>query len=367
MRYAIAASALLGAAFAAPQMINVDAAEAVPTPTILGPELAETEPSAAVTYNAAVAAASVAVTVKQEGAIDKRDVSSCGAQQPGGAGPVPEDGSTNAYLKQDSQLRQVARAATPPGGYEESFKDLTASSQQIGYLTYKNLDSYSPQECADFCDSEKYCYGFNIYYERDPKFDPKEGCANPEPITNIKCSIYGYGVAKLAATNDGQWRGPQDANGEAFHVVITGSNGYSKTGKDLPSIPDFNAGVQLPAAINAPLLDGYDTYNGMRLLNANPYDPSLCAAACKAQTDYDVRHKAKDGSFKPCNFFTSYVLTKNDVPLGTYCSLYTEAWEPKYAVNTGYFSGKDVYKVKKAASYQLTNYLPYVKPAPKST
>lgn len=364
MRYAVVASAILGAVAAAPQVINIQAAESVPTPTVLGPKVEETAP-APISYNPVVAASDVAKVVKEEGAIEKREeiVSTCGAQQPGGAGPVPGDGSVTAYLKIDSELRQVARAATPPSGYEESFKDLTASSQQIGYLTYKNLDTYSPQDCADFCDSENYCYGFNIYYERDPKFEPKDGCANPEPITNIKCSIYGYGVAKLAATNDGQWRGPQDASGESFHVVITGSNGYSKTGKDAPSIPDFKAPTSLPATINAPLLNGYDTYNGMRLFNTNPFDPALCAAACKAQTEYDVNHKAADGSFKPCNFFTSYVLTKNDVPLGTYCALYTESWDSTYAVNTGYYYGDDVYKVKKAVSYEVSSYLEYVKPA----
>lgn len=365
MRYAIAASALLGAAAAAPQMINIEAALSVPTPTVLGPKIEETKP-AAISYNPTVAASAVAVVVQQEGAIEKREISTstCGAPQPGGAGDVPGDGSTNAYLKTDSSLRQIARDANTPTGYEQSFQDLTASSQQIGYLTYKNLDSYSTDKCAEFCNSEKYCQGFNIYFERDPKFEPKEGCANPEPITNIKCSIYGYGVAKLAATNDGQWRGPQDANGQSFHVVITGSNGYSKLEKALPSIAEFETGIPLDAAINAPLAaKDYDTYNGMRLFNDNPYDPALCAAACKAQTQYDVDHKAADGSFKPCNFFTSYVLTKNDVPLGTYCALYTEAWGKEYAVNTGFYSGADTYKVKKAASYKVADYVEYIKPA----
>ncbi|KAJ8109530.1 hypothetical protein OPT61_g7393 [Boeremia exigua] len=361
MRYAIAASAILGAAAAAPQMFNIEAALAVPTPTVLGPAPEATKP-APVSYNPVVAASAVAAVVKGEGAITKRDApqSNCGAQLPGST--PPGDGSTSAYLDPNGSLRQLARTATPPSGYTESFKDLTASSQQIGYLTYKTLDSYSPQECANFCDSEKYCQGFNIYFERDPKFEPKDGCANPDAVTNIKCSIYGYNVASKAATNDGQWRGPQDANGDAFHVVIAGSNGYSKTGKALPSIPDFNPGVTLPAAINAPLDNGYDTYNGMRLFNDNPYDPALCAAACEAQTQYDVSHPADDGSYKTCNFFTSFVLTKNDVPLGTYCALYTQGWGSQYAVNTGYYDGDDVYSVRNAASYLITTFKAPVKP-----
>lgn len=355
MRYAFAASAVLGFAAAAPQMINIGAALAVPTPTILGPAVEETK-AAPISYNPTAAASAVAALVKDEGAIAKRgaDLSGCGAKQPGGAGPLPASGSADSdYTNAGSSLRATAQSATTPSGYTKSFGDKLGSSQQIGYLTYKNIDSgaYDVQGCADFCDSEKFCLGFNIYYERDPMYEPKDGCANPPAQTNVKCSIYGYPVAGAAAINEGQWRGPEDTNGQAFHVVITGSNGYSKTGKGAITVRDFNPPTNLPAAINAPLLNGKDTYNGMRLFNDNPYDPSLCAAACEAQTTFDKEHPASDGTYNPCNFFVSYILTKNDVPLGTYCALYTTSWDPSYAVNTGYYYGDDVYSVVEAASY----------------
>lgn len=83
MRYAIAASGILGLAAAAPQMINIDAALAVPTPTVLGPKIDETK-APSISYNPIAAAATVAAIVKSEGVIEKRDTSSCGAQQPGG-------------------------------------------------------------------------------------------------------------------------------------------------------------------------------------------------------------------------------------------------------------------------------------------
>lgn len=73
MRYSFAASGLLGLAAAVPQMINIDAALAVPTPTILGPEIGETKP-AAISYNPTAAASAVAAVVKSEGVIEKRDV-----------------------------------------------------------------------------------------------------------------------------------------------------------------------------------------------------------------------------------------------------------------------------------------------------
>jgi hypothetical protein len=94
----------------------------------------------------------------------------------------------------------------------------------------------------------------------------------------------------------------------------------------------------------------------MRLFNEGPYDPTLCAAACNAQTNFDKNHLVDaNGEYKPCNFFTSYILTKNGVPLGTYCALYTQSWDESFAVNTGYFDGNDVYSVNCAASYSLTN------------
>jgi hypothetical protein len=131
---------------------------------------------------------------------------------------VPGDGSVDAYLDESSELRKTAQKAETPGGYINAFTDLTGSTEQIGYLTYKTLDSYSTAECAAFCDSEKFCLGFNLFFERDPSVDPGVGCTDPKPVTNIKCSIYGYPVAKASATNQGQYRGD-------FHVVITGSNG----------------------------------------------------------------------------------------------------------------------------------------------
>ncbi|RYN83952.1 hypothetical protein AA0117_g713 [Alternaria alternata] len=350
----LAASALSGMAAALPQMINIEAALAVPTPTVLGPQATETA-ELPVSYNQDAATKSAAAAVETGGVVvKKRD--SCQVQ-PVGAGTVPGDGSVDAYLDPQGELRTKAKGAEVPKGYVESFNDQTGSTEQIGYLTYKTLDEYDPKKCADFCDSEKFCLGFNIFFERDPTTDPAVGCdQNPLPTTNIKCSIYGYPVAKASATNQGQYRGD-------FHVVITGSNGYSKAGKGeckgAPAVDDFNAPANLPAAINAPYIkkngQDYDTYNGMRLFNTNPYDPSLCAAAYESQTKFDKEHLADaNGDYKPCNFFTSYILTKNGVPLGTYCALYTQHWDASYAVNTGYYYGQDEYSVICAASYDLT-------------
>lgn len=136
-------------------------------------------------------------------------------------------------------------------------------------------------------------------------------------------------------------------------------NGAGTCGRSAPGVSDFNPPANLPAAINAPTVkmngQDFDSYNGMRLFNNNPYDPALCAAACESQTQFDKEHLVdSNGEYRPCNFFTSYILTKNGVPLGTYCALYTQAWSSDYAVNTGYSSDGDVYSVTCAAGYTAT-------------
>lgn len=144
-------------------------------------------------------------------------------------GPVPGDGSVSAYLDSTNALSLTAQNASTPNGYAKAFTNQQASTQQIGYLTFKTLPGtkYDVDACAAFCNSVEFCLGFNIYYERDPTVDPDAACPNPQPVTNIKCSLYGYPVALGSATNKGLYRGPKDTNGNAFQVVIVGSNGMS--------------------------------------------------------------------------------------------------------------------------------------------
>jgi hypothetical protein len=90
MRYAIlAASALCGLSAALPQVINVEAALAVPHPIAgLGPKIGEVFP-APVAYNQAAAIESVAEAVatggvNKGGVVEQRAVNDACALQPGG-------------------------------------------------------------------------------------------------------------------------------------------------------------------------------------------------------------------------------------------------------------------------------------------
>jgi hypothetical protein len=90
MRHAIfAASALCGLTAALPQVINVKAALAVPTPSAgLGPKIEEVIP-APITYNQAAATESAAQAVatggvEKVGSVLRRGVNDACATQPGG-------------------------------------------------------------------------------------------------------------------------------------------------------------------------------------------------------------------------------------------------------------------------------------------
>lgn len=103
------------------------------------------------------------------------------------------------------------------------------------------------------------------------------------------------------------------------------------------------------------------------------YDPQTCADACDAQTTYDSQHPAADGNFMSCVrvqchcfktrlinlsctnllqvFFNAYVLSKNAIPQGLYCSMYNETWGPSYGTNYGQYRGSDRYTVSESYSY----------------
>jgi hypothetical protein len=87
MRHAIfAASALCGLSAALPQMINIEAALAVPTPSAgLGPKIEDAIP-APISYNQAAATESAAQSVATGGVVhvSKRDLNDDCAPQPGG-------------------------------------------------------------------------------------------------------------------------------------------------------------------------------------------------------------------------------------------------------------------------------------------
>lgn len=107
--------------------------------------------------------------------------------------------------------------------------------------------------------------------------------------------------------------------------------------------------MALPGAINAP-----SSYVGARQFSG-PYDPSQCASASTAHNAYWQQHTASGGTYSPVNFFVSYVVSKNNNPMVTYCALYSQSWDRSYATNTGqYDSAGNYYDVSQAYAYTLS-------------
>ncbi|KAH0016648.1 hypothetical protein KCU78_g7787, partial [Aureobasidium melanogenum] len=115
--------------------------------------------------------------------------------------------------------------------------------------------------------------------------------------------------------------------------------------------------VSATAAINAPLnCNGSDTYMGSKLFNSGPFDESLCAAACTAQSAYNLKHPPASGSPKTCQFYNTYVLLKDGASQGQYCALYTQAWDGSYATNVGQWRGTAHYTIQQSvAAANATN------------
>lgn len=360
--YTLLFAAVAGLAAAAPHPQDFDPSvlDAISSPTLLGPAVTASSqdvayPSSSVlsSIQAVVSAAPLSVDSGNDGQKKKRQTASTCQPQPSGSGPVASPDTVSAFLNNPALTSVASAAATAaPAAYSNVFYNLQGSTQQTGYIGLHTLTSYDVNKCTAYCEASTYCEAFNIYYERDPTVNPNDAsCANPPSLTNIKCTLYGYPISANSATNTGQYR-------DQFQVVITGSNGYVKNWP-APTLTNFTAPVSLGSClINAPHdpVTGKNTFIGSKAFDTGRYDPSLCAAACQANTLYDKTHPTAGATtYDACNFFNSYISLKNGIPVGTVCSLYTEPWDPSvYATNCGSQTRSDgVYSMAESFVYSL--------------
>jgi len=86
-----------------------------------------------------------------------------------------------------------------------------------------------------------------------------------------------------------------------------------------------------------------------------PFDVGRCAAACTAQSNYNIAHPPSDGSAPMlCRFFNTYNLLKNGIVQSQVCAMYSETWGSSYAVNTGYSSSGATYTIQNSVTYSNT-------------
>ncbi|TKA69522.1 hypothetical protein B0A49_07182 [Cryomyces minteri] len=228
------------------------------------------------------------------------------AIQPDGYGPKVTPDTTGAFLAYPD-FHTTAKNAKTPKGYVNTFTDLNDA----------------------LCDNTTLCTAFNIYIERDPSLNPTVGqCDNPSSITNYKCTLWGSGVDAAAAVNAGQTRA-------SFVVVITGSNGYAKTNNTVPA-----------------RCAGYDAPKNSSLAHTTHLSapPTLLA-----QTAYNKAHKSSSSSgYVPCNMFNAYMVKKNSIAQGTYCTLYDTPLDSSWGSYKGGWAGQDYFSIETSWTYSLS-------------
>ncbi|KAI4639167.1 hypothetical protein J4E93_009345 [Alternaria ventricosa] len=337
---------MTGCAAALPQSIPLGEVAEIPAAPITETPLGEGAGTKVVPYSPDAVVADTFASVLADPASADKSLKRRGwdcSEQPLGKGPVPSPDSPEAFLAME-EISKAATDASTPTGYVNKFKNLKGSNNAVAYLGYKTLDTYDTQACADSCTEKEGCSAFNIFYERDPSVVPADSCSNPASTTVIKCVLWGSPVTAETAVNSGQWRAD-------FHVVIAGSNGYDS--ERVVSVDGYSGESLGNVAINAPNdCNGDDTYMGYKLFNdGQPFEPARCAAACEAETKWNVEHL---NSRMLCKFFNTYVLMKNGEPQGQYCSMYTQKWAKSVAVNDGQYRGDDHYTIASSYSYSNT-------------
>ncbi|KAG9560458.1 hypothetical protein KCU71_g4293, partial [Aureobasidium melanogenum] len=340
-----------------PQDIDFDQVEQATDPVIITPAIdvaTQVATVAAVTEQAAAASAAVSAEPAVNSAlpVNERDLvardSACAKQKPGN-GPVASPDTPEAFLALD-QLSSMSTTVATPYGYSQVFANQNASLSASAYMGLYTLNSYDVPGCQSICDQNSGCVAFNMYAERDPTVNPDPSqCPNPASTTNYKCTIWGAPVSQEQANNFGQWRA-------SFQVVIAASNAYNKNAPP-PSVAGFTNPVGLGGATNAPLdSNGKNTFMGSKFFpfsQQQGFTLESCTSACTAQTAYNKAHPNKDGSFMTCAFVNGYVLSRNGVPQGLYCSMYNQTWATSYATNYGQYRGSVRYTVSNSYAYSV--------------
>jgi hypothetical protein len=170
------------------------------------------------------------------------------------------------------------------------------------------------------------------------------GLATSPSATLLKCAFYGISVTATQATNVGQFQGK-------FKVVIAGSNTYFRS--SAPALDGYEGPNSFGnASINAPAPVINHGYLRVQTFGQNvPFDPSLCAASCAAQTAYNAEHNIGLG---PCVFFNIYVLQKNGADGVLTCTYYSTPYGVSYAKNKGQFDqAGNYYGVTQSYGYYL--------------
>jgi hypothetical protein len=94
---------------------------------------------------------------------------------------------------------------------------------------------------------------------------------------------------------------------------------------------------------------------GYQLFVQGAFDAKLCATACKETNKYALEHPPATGKPQLCRYFNTYILLKNGVSQGQYCSMYTQEWDASFATNDGQYRGDDHYTIQYSFGFTDTS------------
>jgi hypothetical protein len=90
-----------------------------------------------------------------------------------------------------------------------------------------------------------------------------------------------------------------------------------------PQVNGYAASASIDGSALAVPVDctGYDTFMGSLYFSGDPFDPSLCAEACTAQSQLNQIFPPADGPVQTCQFFNTYQLLRNGLLEWQVCSM----------------------------------------------
>ena len=250
-------------------------------------------------------------------------------------GYVPTPNTPAGFLADQSMSNKAAGEWMPPAGYWTSFQNSFGATIGVGvtlvdgYLTERQQGSYNTSTCAQVCNAEPKCQGFNIYFEREPTYVPNNTtCRNPASAADVKCALWGQWIYNASSTNYGVLESD-------FYLVIQGSNGYNKLTPFAP-VSNFTGPTALVGAVSPSSASSYL----MKQTFYNSYDPNQCGNQCYALTQSNRAAAISKGAstYSACNYFNVFNLTYGGSPatpgsaslgnpgsnIGMYCQLFTD-------------------------------------------
>jgi len=275
---------------------------------------------------------------------------------------TPTPNTPSGFLLDQTLSNKAAGEWLPPAGYWTSFQNSFGANWQLSntlagvaypgdvYRGDRLPGAYNTSLCATVCNNDPGCLGFNIYYEREPFYNPNNStCRNPVSAVDVHCAFYNQPIFNTSTTNYGLYE-------YDFYVVIQGSNGYNKL-TPWSSVANFSGPTAMVGAVNPQSASQYL----MKQTAFSTYDPNQCANLCYSTSRANQQAAMTSGAatYSACNYFNIFNVTygasvgNQGTNQGMYCQLFTNTAASNYGtLNAATYNGVQ-YNLTGSAGYSL--------------